>query len=163
MSLFRNRHIIIALVVAPILAVVAWLSVDYLFGERPQAAVSGQSYPLVEMPGCRYGGGACGLKNADFELLVTLETGTEGAAVLQVDSAFPLDGVVAALVSAEAGEREPGGLRRVEPGGRSWAIDLAQPPAAEDRLRIVASAEGAKYFGEVSTRFVQPPEPSGRR
>ena len=158
MSLFRNRHIIVALLVAPLLALGAWFAADYLFGERPQAAVPGQSYPLVELPGCRYAGGACALKNADFELRVELDTDAGGVAVLRIESDFSLDGVVAALVSADAGGREPSALQRAEPGGRSWAIELAHAPTADDRLRIVASAGGADYFGEASARFVQPAE-----
>jgi len=158
MSMFRNRHIIVAMLVAPVLALGAWFGVDYLFGERPAAAVAGRSYPLVEMPGCRYAGGACGLRNADFELGISLGPAAPGRVALQVDSAFPLDGVVAALVSSDGREREPRPLRRAEPGGLSWTIELQAPRAGEDRLRIAASAAGAQYFGEVATRFVQDEE-----
>lgn len=158
MSLFRNRHIIVALLVAPLLALVAWFGADYLYGERPEAAVAGRSYPLVEMPGCRYAGGACGLQNADFELGISFRGAAPGRVVLQVDSAFPLDGVVAALVSPNGRERKPRPLRREEPGGLSWTIEIPGPRAGQDRLRIVASAAGAQYFGEVATQFAQDEE-----
>jgi hypothetical protein len=154
MSLFRNRHIIVALLIAPVLALVAWFGADYLIGERPEAAVAGRSYPLVEMPGCRYAGGACGLQNADFELGIGFRRAASGRVVLQVDSAFPLDGVVAALVSPNGREHEPRPLRRAEPGGLSWTVEMYAPRAGEDRLRIAASAAGAQYFGEVATRFL---------
>jgi len=154
MNVLKNRHVVVAALVAPLLALMAYFGVDYLFGERPHAAVPGQSYPLVEKPGCRYAGGACGLKNADFELQVRFLPGADGRAVLRVESVFPLDGVVAALVSpVNAGEDAPRGLRHAEPGGRSWLIETDRPRAGQDRLRIVASAGGAQYFGEVSTAF----------
>jgi hypothetical protein len=155
MSVFRNRHIIVALIVAPILALVAWFGVDHLFGERPQAAVAGRSYPLAEQPGCRWAGGACGLKNADFELRIGFTEAVPGGVVLQVDSAFPLDGVVAALVSADGAEREPRPLRRAEPDGLTWTVKLQHPHVGQDRLRIAATAAGVQYFGEVATRFAQ--------
>jgi hypothetical protein len=153
MKLFRNRHIIVAVLVAPVLALGAWFAVDRLFGERPEAAVAGRSYPLVEMPGCRYAGGACELQNADFELGIRFRPGKPGRVVLQIDSAFALDGVVAALVSPDGREREPRPLRRAEPSGHSWVIEVPGPSAGRDRLRIAASAAGAQYFGEVATRF----------
>ncbi len=161
MSIFKNRHMVVAALVAPVLALMAYFGADYVVGERPEAAVAGQDYPLVEQPGCRYAGGDCGLKNADFELRITIEP---GAAVLRIESAFPLDGVVAALVPAQGEEGEPAGMRRSEPGGRVWTVDLpAAPAAGEDRLRIVALAAGARYYGEVGTFFLQPKATSGRR
>lgn len=158
MSMFRNAHIVIALLIAPVLALLAWFSVDFLFGERPQAAVPGESYPLAELPGCRYAGGACGLKNADFELRISIERGADGRAVLDVASEFPLDGVIAALVAEQTGERGPLPLRRVSPGGQAWRIELPAPQPGSDRLRIAASAAGSQYFGEVSTTFLQEPD-----
>lgn len=155
MSLFRNRHIVIAMVVAPVLAIGAWFGVDYLFGERPQAAMPGHSYPLLETPGCRYAGGDCGLKNADFELAIDFAPGPAQGIRLEVESAVPLDGVVAALVSPDGAEQDPRPLRPVGPGARSWTMALRGARPGHDRLRIVASAGGAQYFGEVVTRFAE--------
>lgn len=157
MSAFRNRHVIVAMLVAPLLALLAWFSADYLFGERPEAAQAGRSYALVEQPGCRYAGGDCGLKNADFELRLTIEPSANGAAVLELQSAFPLDGVIAALVTG-GDEQEPQALRRAAPGDRDWTIELPPVRAERDRLRLAATAAGATYFGEVSLKFLAAPE-----
>jgi hypothetical protein len=156
MSILKNRHIVVAVLVAPVLALVAWFGADYLIGERPQAAVVGQSYPLAEMPGCRYAGGACALKNEDFELQIAFRPAAPARVILQVDSAFPLDGIVVALVSSNDAEDEPRTLRRAEPGGQSWTIELPRPRPDRDRLRIAVSAAGVQYFGEVATLFAQP-------
>jgi len=158
MSIFKNRHMVVAALVAPVLALMAYFGADYVVGERPEAAVAGQDYPLVEQPGCRYAGGDCGLKNADFELRIAIEPGAGDSALLRVDSVFPLDGVIAARVSADGGEGEPQGMRRSEPGGRAWTVGLPAPVAAGDRLRIVALAAGARYYGEVGTVFMQAAE-----
>ena len=153
MSVFRSRHVIVALLVAPVLALLAWFSIDFLVGERPQAAIAGHSYPLVEQPGCRYAGGDCGLKNADFELALSLSRAADGRVALEVVSAFPLDGVLAAVVADASDEPGPTALRRAEPGGLAWRIELEPPRAGRDRLRIAATAAGSRYFGEVSTEF----------
>jgi hypothetical protein len=156
MSFLTNRHTVIAMLVAPVLAIGAYYAIDILYGERPQSAVPGQDYPLAEKPGCRYAGGECALKNADFEVQISFRPGTDGRAALWLESAHPLDGVVAALVTPEAGEVEPQALRRAAPDGRSWIIETPQPRADLDRVRIVASAAGARYFGEVGTTFTAP-------
>ena len=74
------------------LALIAWFAVDHLVGERPQAARAGASYPLVEMPGCRYAGGDCELKNEDFMLSIDVIETADGNGVLTLESAFALEG-----------------------------------------------------------------------
>ena len=62
----------------------------------PQAAMPGQSYPLVEKPNCRRSGGECGLENGEFELDLRVQWMSEDRIVLRLESAFPLDGVMIA-------------------------------------------------------------------
>jgi len=62
MSVLKNKHLVIAMLVAPVLAVLSYFALDVLVGERPKPAEEGQSYPLVEKPDCRYASGHCGLK-----------------------------------------------------------------------------------------------------
>ena len=76
--MFKNKHVIIALIVTPILAALAWIGVGQLMGEKPHAARPGQSYPLVEKSNCRYESGACDLENEDFLLRLTFHE-TEAA------------------------------------------------------------------------------------
>ncbi|MGB1440048.1 MAG: hypothetical protein ACPG63_09740, partial [Luminiphilus sp.] len=64
----NNRHVVTALLVAPLLAVLAWFLVGGIAGqpeEQPAPAEAGNSYPMIERPGCRYPGGDCGLSNED--------------------------------------------------------------------------------------------------
>ena len=45
--MFTNRHVIIAMIMAPILAALAWISAGQFTGEQAAPARPGQSYPLV--------------------------------------------------------------------------------------------------------------------
>ena len=71
--MFTNKHIIVALLVTPVLAVLAWFAVGAFVGEKPQQAAPGQSYPLVERSNCRYDSGQCDLHNEDLQLSITFE------------------------------------------------------------------------------------------
>lgn len=156
MNILKNRHLLIATLVAPLLALMAYFSVDYLFGEKPLSAVSGQSYPLVEKPGCRYGSGHCGLKNGDFELELRVAPGYGTRATLMLRSVFPLEGVKVAVVDEGAPEPEPLAMQAQDSEGLLWSLPIRQPDPQRDRLRLVASSRQSLYFGDVSTAFTQP-------
>ena len=66
--MWKNKHVVIAMLVAPILAVIAWYGVDSIVAEQAQVAKPGDSYPLVARSNCRYDSGACDLVNNDFKL-----------------------------------------------------------------------------------------------
>ncbi len=94
--MFTNKHVIIAMIVAPILAVLAWFAVGEFTGEQPKRAEPGQTYPLVEKSNCRYQSGACDLENGDFKLRLSLQDGVTGPEFL-LTASHPLEGVVLAV------------------------------------------------------------------
>jgi hypothetical protein len=147
----RNRHVILALLVTPVLAVLAWVGVGQLAGEAPAPAEPGRAYPLVEQPNCRYASGACDLRNAELELRISIAAGSEP--VVTVSSSHSLERVQLAL-AAEEGSALPGDLARTPDG--QWRGQLRARPAPGDRLRLVARGDGAFYYGEVDTAFARP-------
>lgn len=153
MNILKNRHVLIASLVAPLLAILAYFAMDYLFSDPPQAAVEGQSYPLVEKPNCRYDSGFCGLKNNDFELEMSYSRLGGKRLLLSLKSVFPLEGVMAAVVKSEAQEPSPLPMKAESGDGLSWSMELTLSEPETDRIRVVASAGGSLYFGDVSTRF----------
>ena len=152
--MFTNKHVIIAMIVAPILAVLAWIAVGQLAGEKPHVARPGQSYPLVEKSNCRYESGACDLQNEDFQLRLTFDDGN-GGSELVLSASHSLDGVVLD-VSAPDSEGQPSAMRASDGRGLEWRLAVNERPAANDRIRLVASANESTYFGDVSTAFLQP-------
>ena len=152
--MFTNKHVIIAMIVAPILAVLAWIAVGQLSGEQPHVAQEGASYPLIEKSNCRYESGACDLQNEDFKLRLTLQEGAAGPEFL-LTASHPLEGVVLAVASAGV-EPQPAPMRASDGQGLQWRIALGAVPGPEDRIRLVARAAGSSYFAEASTTFLQP-------
>ncbi len=154
--MFTNRHVIIAMIVAPVLAILAWFAVGYLAGEKPHEAVPGANYPLVEKSNCRYESGACDLENEDFRLRLTyLEPGT--GPQLLLSASHPLEGVVLAITEAGSEDR-PEMMRASDGRGLQGRLALAGRPARAQRIRLVARAGGSSYYADAATAFLQPEE-----
>lgn len=153
MSAWKNKHVVIATLMAPVLALIAYFGVHHMLGEEPRVAEAGQSYQLVEKPNCRYGSGACGLKNSSFELTLTHEWLGDSRMLLKLESIHPLDGVLLAMAENETDEGQPVEMQAITNDGLSWSLEMGRPDPDNNRLRLVASAGGALYFGDVSTKF----------
>ncbi len=152
--MFKNKHVIIAMIVAPILSILAWIGVGQLEGEQPHAAQPGQSYPLVEKSNCRYESGACDLENEDFKLRLTLAEGGAGPEFV-LTASHALEGAVLAVAEPEAAA-QPTAMRAVDGQGLQWRMALSGVPGPAQRIRLVARASGASYFADASTTFLQP-------
>ncbi len=163
MVIWKNKHVILAMIVAPILAIFAYFGIGFIFGEKPLPAESGQVYKLVEKPNCRYSSGECGLKNVDFELTITGEPLADDRYLLNVVSANPLDGIKLALVENETDEEAPVDMRPVGNDGLKWTLAIKRPDPLNDRLHLVAMAGGTLYYADAATKFTVPATESEHR
>ena len=161
MSIFKNKHLMVATLMAPILALVGYFGINAILSEKPQAAEAGQSYQLVEKPNCRRSGGKCGLKNADFELNLTAEWLTEGQLLISLKSAHTLDGILVELVENNAGQNEPVNMRPASTDGLSWSLNMADPDPDRHRLHMVASSGESLYYGDIAMTFIRLDSNSG--
>ncbi len=153
MAFWKNKHIVLASIMAPILGLVSYFGIGAIFGEKPQPAEAGQSYQLIEKPNCRYNSGVCGLKNVDFELTLSFERLDQGRMLLKLESVNPLDGVKLALVENAAEEVKPVDMQAAGSDGLNWVVEIRNPDPEQDRLRLVAASRQALYFGDVALRF----------
>ena len=154
--MFTNKHLIIAMIVTPVLAILAWFAVGYLAGEQPHKAIEGGAYPLVEKSNCRYQSGACDLTNEDFRLRLTYVEALTGPELL-LSASHPLEGAVLAVVEP-GGEDRPAVMRASDGRGLEWRMALAGRPEPAQRIRLVARADGSSYYADAATVFIQPEE-----
>ena len=152
--MLTNRHVVVAIVVAPVLSLAGWWGVGEFIGEKAQPARPGDSYPLLEKSNCRYVSGTCNLENGDFFLTLVYTEGVAGNALL-VRSSHPLDGLVASVAPA-GGEAQPVSMGAIDEAGLHWRLALARLPDTRDRIRLVAGASGSVYFGDAGTTFIYP-------
>ena len=153
MSLLKNKHLLTAAIVTPVLALLGYFAVDHMTAEEPHAAVKGESYRLAEKPNCRYDSGRCGLKNGDFELDLVIDRLPDKKPVLKLSSAFPLDGVMVAVQESDADEKPPREMTLADEERMSWSLELEGFDPGTDRLHLAALASESVYFGDVSLMF----------
>jgi hypothetical protein len=150
---FKDRHVVIAMLVAPVLAVIAWYGVDQIVAENPHAARAGAAYSLVAKSNCRYASGRCDLENGDFTLSL-IAGDTESASVeVTVIAGFELQGVNLGFSTTDV-ESPPVSMARADDRGSTWIASL-QLPATDALLRVVAQANDAIWYAELPTVFLQ--------
>ena len=151
--MFTNKHVIVAMIVAPVLSILAWFSAGEFIGEKPQLARPGQSYPLVEKSNCRYESGLCELENEDFRLKLFYVDNAAGRQLV-LRSSHVLEGVIISVGIPE--DMVPPNAMRSADGQRlEWRLALDSRPAPEERIYLAASAAGSTYYGEAGTLFLQ--------
>jgi len=151
--MFKNKHLLVATLMAPILGLIGYFAVSALVGEKPKPAQAGQSYMLVEKPNCRYSSGLCGLKNSDFELEIRFDRLPGERLLLKLQSEYPLDGVMLAQMVNEDDDSPPKPMRAMGQDGLNWSMEIWNPDPENQRLRLVASSGGAYYIGDAALKF----------
>ncbi|MEO0444094.1 MAG: hypothetical protein AAFZ92_10210 [Pseudomonadota bacterium] len=151
-SVLTNKHLIAALIVAPILAIIAYFGLDYAVSERPHSAVAGGSYPLVAKSNCRYQSGRCSFKNGDVEFELKAVPSRDNRMVIDLNAELPLEGVKLAL----AGNSQSGmpiAMESTNAGLTQWQTSFDLADIEDTRLLIVVSANNTLYYGETETTF----------
>lgn len=152
--MFKNKHVVVSLIVAPILAIISYFAVDSVVSETPHAAKPGERVALIEKPNCRYPSGGCDLKNGDFELHVAATWTSDVQVSLTLESKFPLDGVIAAHVINQDQNVPPMNMRPIDNSGLKWKLDIVNPNMKIDRLQLAASVNKTLYYGDTSLAFI---------
>lgn len=152
-SVLTNKHVIVAMIVAPILAIIAYFGVDHYVSEKPHQAVKGASYPLVGKSNCRYESGKCTLKNGDIEIHITTETVGATATNVLLESNIALQGAKIAF-SSEGKNNPPTNMTKSNPEDTKWLASISSDQLDNTQLQLAVSIEDSTYFGEVTTVFV---------
>jgi hypothetical protein len=151
--LFTNKHVVVAMLVAPVLGILAWFSVDYFIGERPHAARDGASYALVARPNCRRLSDGCELVNEDFQLKVMVTSFDAIGAELDLSSVFPLSQVGIGVANAGVEDAPPTVLERADAEGKRWRGRVGGSMDADTKLRVAAIADDTTFYAEIPVTF----------
>lgn len=161
--MWKNKHVIVALLVAPILALIAYFAVDYFVAEQPHAAKPGVDYSLVARSNCRRASGACDLVNGDFKLTISASPAGSTALTLSVLSKFPLVAASIGIAPEPGEESEPIMLALVDGDHHSWSVQIPRPPTEQATLQIAVLAGQSRYLAEVPTIFLVAEAPAQSR
>ncbi|WP_185233917.1 hypothetical protein [Teredinibacter franksiae] len=150
----KNKHFILAMFIAPVLAIIAYLAVDYKVSEKPKSAIQGGSYKLAANSNCRYQSGICTLRNADVKINIRAERKSTHLIGLTLISELPLQNVVVALYDGEQ-ESPPERLASSNSeAAEGWYAEVKINDPAQSYVRLAAQIEGATYYAEVPAVFV---------
>lgn len=69
--MFKNKHLIVAMIVTPILAIMAWFATGMLVDEKPHTIQKGGIYTFNVRSNCRWESGNCTLLNEDVRIDIT--------------------------------------------------------------------------------------------
>ena len=157
--MWKNKHVVVALIVAPILAILAWFAVGQIAGEKAHVAKPGGTYPLVARSNCRWESGECELVNNDLKMtILPLELGAQYTR-LSLDSEFPLAQATFALLSD--GNEIAANAEHDESADAAAQMIVTIPAFAdpEAMLRVAVTVQESLYFAEVPVVFMRPEEP----
>jgi len=149
-SILTNKHFVIALIVAPILAVVAWFAVDKAVRPEPMAAKAGAAYPLVAKPNCRYDSGKCALENNEVKVLIE-KLDAENKLKLSSNLAYSFARIE--FLDASGASLEHILLQQKTAEGDVLATPTSDFNAIK-QLRFVIEISGSHYFSETTTEFL---------
>lgn len=152
--MFTNKHVVVAMLVAPVLAIVAWYAVDYFLAERPHAAQPGASYRLVAKSNCRYASSQCDLENGNFKLTLRSTGVTADTVSIDLRSRFPLQQASIGFID-ESPNALPTKMVSTDSRAAHWSAALAMPSSDTSTIGIAVKAQDATYFAEVPAIFLE--------
>lgn len=154
MLFYKNKHVVVALLVAPILALISYFSVDMMVAEKPHAAKAGGHYELLEKSNCRYSSGKCDLKNGDMHIAIQPNWVTNDRLRLTLSSVQPLEKVVSARVNALGEEVSVSSMESLDDSGLTWSTEMMTPDADLERFRLAVSVNETWYYGDAALKFI---------
>lgn len=153
MQFLKNKHLIMAMFVAPILAIIAYFSVDYYVSETPHAALQGASYQLVAKSNCRYKSGKCTLENGDIEVNLRAQAVTGNQLELVLTSAMPIQSVLVSFVD-DGKTSQPTKMLASSEAADTWSAILYKAESEQSELRLALNISETLYYAETSTIFI---------
>lgn len=151
--MWKNKHVILALLIAPALAIIAWFSVDYFVAEQPHSARPGATYPLVAKPNCRRPSDGCELVNEDFRLTVVVPQFDASGADIELISVFALDQAAVGVVNRGGDDGVPTALIDTGTAGKQWRGRATGMLDAQSMLRVAVTAEDSTFYAEIPVTF----------
>lgn len=158
MGFLKNKHLILAMFIAPLLAVIAYFAVDQVVSEKPQAAIEGASYKLVAKSNCRYKSGICTLENGDIEVKLRVEIIDNSRAEVFLSSEIPVQSALISFVDDlgyETISREPRLMVASMEYPDTWSAVIDSVPTEKSILRLALRISDTLYYAETTAIFIE--------
>jgi len=152
MQFLKNKHLILAMFIAPVLAIIAYFAVDYMVSEEPQVALQGKSYKLVASSNCRYESGACTLTNGDIEIKLRVDEPSNEQAVLKIYSELAIQNIIISMLDEKV--TEPLFLNPEKVDKNNWQVKFEIDSPENKKLRFGFNIADSLYYVETTAIFM---------
>ncbi len=152
MGFFTNKHVIASMIIAPILAVLAWFAVGYLVEEKPQQIISGGTYTLNERPSCRWESGNCELRNSDVKFSLTAEGVRNNIWTINLESSILLDEILVALADTRD-EKNTTPIRMLRKNDYNFLLNLDNIQNNQF-LQFIFTVDDSMFYATVPTVWI---------
>ena len=152
-SFLKNKHVILAMFIAPLLAIIAYFATDHIVSEKPHKVQQGQTYKLAGNPNCRYPSGRCTLRNGDIEVNIRLERISDAAFKLVMQSNTPVQHALASFAT-ESREPQPKTLYLSAAEADTWNAEFRQADVENSTMRLVLEISDSVFYAETPAVFV---------
>ena len=153
MNILKNKHVVLAMFVAPVLAIIAYFATDRIVSEKPHQAQQGNSYKLAAKSNCRYKSGQCTLHNGDIQVNVRVEKVSAAAIKLIIQSNMPINNALASFADDKS-EIQPGTLYPSAEQENTWNAEFKLVDIENTTLRLVLEISDSLFYAETPAVFV---------
>lgn len=159
-----------AMVIAPVLAVIAYFATDYVVSEPPQEARPGQSYKLAAKSNCRYQSGVCTLNNGDVELRLRAERLSEHTVLLALSSTLEIQNALISIATGDSATSptamsastavsastamSPPEANSGSAAEKQWQLQVEVDEPEKTKVRLAVNIAGATYYAEIPAVFI---------
>ena len=156
--MWKNKHVVVAMLVAPILAILAWFAVDSMVAERAHSAKPGASYKLIAKSNCRYASGKCDMENAEFKISLTPVEAPRGVTAFELESVFGLASANISLFRPAGEVVATAAPLEAEVPGTRWRLTIPAAITPDASLRVAVTAQQSIYYAEIPLTFTEEPD-----
>lgn len=146
--MFKNKHMVVAMVVAPILAIISYFATDYIVSEKPQKTLSGQTYKMRVKSNCRWESGKCTIDNGDVSIDITGKYLNSRNLDLNLTSNVELNGI---KIAFDKKDLPPQSMKQINP--MSWSVLLDTSTYAQ-KINLAISIKESIFFAQIPTIFL---------
>ncbi|WP_456375814.1 hypothetical protein [Thiolapillus sp.] len=136
-----NRHVKLAIILAPMLAIGAYILTGIYLDERIENRPLADK-PLKLQPDCHLLSDVCELLHREIAVNIAVEN-KEGKTLLYLSASTPVKGVLVAFADTPPQAM----FNRGDP--EKWVLPVTQDISAGSRLKLVISGEKKRYFAEI--------------
>ena len=154
MNVLKNKHVVLAMFVAPVLAIIAYFATDRIVSEKPHQAQQGNSYKLAAKSNCRYKSGQCTLHNGDVQVNVRIEQVSTAAIKLIIQSNMAINNALASF-AGDGYEAQPGTLYPAVEQENTWNAEFSLVDIEKTSLRLVLEISDSVFYAETPVVFAE--------